>query len=64
MLRPANADIGFAGLLVGTADLRVPDHEVSHQNSSRGGGRQGNGPRSRIGPPQCGQTSRACPVKR
>ena len=59
MLRPADADIGFAGLRKAAADVFVLDHEVSHQNGPHGRGRRGSAPRSCIGPPQFGQTSRA-----
>jgi hypothetical protein len=61
---PADANISFADA---ARDLAVPlvhDHEVSHQNGARTGGRRSNCPRSCIGPPHAGQTSRASPVNR
>ena len=64
MRHPADAEIGFAGVLELSIGMLVFDHELSHQNGDRGGGRRGSGPRSCIGPPQSGQMSRSCPVSR
>jgi hypothetical protein len=57
-LRTGDGNVVCSGLAKVSMSTRTADHELSHQNGPRGGGRRGSGPRSRIGPPQSGQTSR------
>jgi len=63
-LRLADAGAGFVRALNATVNPSVFGHELSHQNGARGGGRDGFHLRSRIGPPQSGQTSSTWPVER